>query len=142
MWPDERSLGERLLALGAQLRQHFTAAAAEVGLTFQEGRALRLVGTDVDPRRLAGLLGCDAPRLAVLLRSLEAHGYVVRGVSRSDRRVREVVLTPAGVRAARSLVGRLEQTSPLMTRLDRPEREQLAVLLDRLLAPGGPPTGG
>lgn len=128
-----------MLELAEQLQALFSDAAGELGLTPQEARLLRLVAIEVPSRRLAGLLGCDAPRLAVLLRTLEQSGLVVRSVSRSDRRVREVTATPAGQAAAERLTGRLQETSPLMTRLTRADRVQLAALLDRTLAVPDPP---
>lgn len=133
VWSEERTLGERMLDLADRLQTLFADAAAELGLTPQEARLLRLVAVGVPSRRLAELLGCDAPRLAVLLRTLERAGLVVRSVSRSDRRVRDVTTTPAGLATAERLTGRLHETSPLMTRLDRADRVTLAALLDRTL---------
>ncbi|MFW3172704.1 MarR family winged helix-turn-helix transcriptional regulator [Geodermatophilus sp. CPCC 206100] len=141
VWPDERTIGERLLVVGGRLRALFTAAAADVGLTFQEARALRLLALPVAPRRLAELLECDPPRVAVLLRTLEGRGFVERRTSRADRRVREVVVTPAGQDAVRHVLRRLADESPVMTALSAGERGTLAALLDRLLASGGTPPG-
>jgi DNA-binding MarR family transcriptional regulator len=140
LWPDEQTIGEKVLALGDRLRGVFTAAASDVGLTFQEARALRLLALPVDVRRLGALLPCDPPRVAVLLRTLEGRGYVRRAPSPVDRRLRVVTVTPAGKDAVRHVLGRLTASSPLMTVLSPEERTGLAGLLDRLLAADAGPT--
>ena len=111
LWPDERTIGEKVLAsatgCGGLHRRRDRG-----GVDVQEARALRLLALPVDARRLGPLLACDPPRVAVLLRTLEAHGYVRRSPSPVDRRLREVAVTPAGEDAVRHVLGRLTASSP------------------------------
>ncbi|MCU0306905.1 MAG: MarR family transcriptional regulator [Thermoleophilia bacterium] len=82
-------------------RDAIVAAAAEFGLQPQHAFALMRLHPDEPPslRGLARQLHCDASYVTAIADRLEEQGYARRRVSASDRRVKELVLTPAGRRA-------------------------------------------
>lgn len=128
-----QSLGEKYLALAEVLTTTFTRATSAEGLTFMEGRLLRLAAHVGEQSLIVDSLGVAPSRVSALLRSLERQGLVARSTARGDKRHRDVVLTPAGQGAAERIMGHLDALSPLMTRLDEPERIQLEGLLDAML---------
>ena len=81
-------------------RQRVGAALAELGLTFSQAHALRLL----DPERptpmsaLASRLFCDASNVTGLADRLESRGLIERRSAESDRRVKGLALTQAGER--------------------------------------------
>jgi DNA-binding MarR family transcriptional regulator len=84
--------------IGMVQRQRVGAALVDLGLTFSQAHALRLL----DPERptpmsmLAGRLFCDASNVTGIADRLESRGLVERRSAEDDRRVRGLVLTPAG----------------------------------------------
>src|SRR6266480_76618 len=84
------------------LNDHYLARDRPLG----EARLLWEIGSDgCDVRLLRARLGLDSGYLSRLLRSLESAGLAVVEPSLSDRRVRTVRLTPAGI-AERELLDR------------------------------------
>lgn len=126
-------LGELLLAVADELREVFTRAAAAEGLTFMEGRALRLAVVHGRQSMLVDVLGTAPSRISTLLRTLERRGLVTRRVADGDRRRRDLAVTAAGHDTLLRIMGHLDDRSPLMTALTVAERETLHGLLARLL---------
>ena len=87
----------------------------------------------ISQKELANLLGVRAQSLGELLVKLERNGYISRIQSDTDRRVKNVVLTPEGIKAA----NRLEQSQldriEFLNRLNLEEQEQLNDFMDRLI---------
>jgi DNA-binding MarR family transcriptional regulator len=85
--------------IGMVQRARVAHALGELGLTFAQAHALRLL----DPERplamnaLASLLVCDASNVTGIADRLEARGLVERKSVGDDRRVKTLVLTAAGV---------------------------------------------
>jgi len=126
-------LGELLLAVADGLRDVFTRAAAAEGLTFMEGRALRLAFVHGRQSTLVNVLGAAPSRISTMLRTLERRRLVTRQVANGDRRRRDLSVTAEGHDALLRIMGRLDDHSPLMTALSAAERETLHGLLARLL---------
>src|SRR5436305_149865 len=84
--------------IGMDHRGRVGASLAELGLTFSQAHALRLL----DPERplpmssLAERLFCDASNVTGIADRLEARGLVERRSAEGDRRVKALMLTPAG----------------------------------------------
>jgi MarR family transcriptional regulator, organic hydroperoxide resistance regulator len=84
--------------IGMVQRGRVAARLGEVGLTFAQAHALRLL----DPERplpmsaLAERLFCDASNVTGIADRLEARGLVERRASEGDRRVKVLALTAAG----------------------------------------------
>src|SRR5439155_10442463 len=85
--------------IGLDTRGRVGARLAELGLTFSQAHALRLL----DPERplpmssLAERLFCDASNVTGIADRLEARGLVERRSSAGDRRVKALTLTDNGV---------------------------------------------
>ena len=90
------------LFLSAEMRDRFHDACDAVGLP-HPGSLKALIHLDeTDPpsmRQMAEALHCDASYITGLVDALEALGYVERGVSTADRRVKLVHLTDRGRQA-------------------------------------------
>src|SRR5919197_2930646 len=84
--------------IGMDHRARVGSALAELGLTFTQAHALRLL----DPERplpmsaLADRLFCDASNVTGIADRLESRGLVERRSAEGDRRVKALTLTPVG----------------------------------------------
>ena len=114
------------------LRETFTRAAATHGLTFAEGRALRLVGRDATQLQLTAALGLDKGRVSTILGRLETLGMIERSTGPGDRRIRRVELTADGIAAADGIASYLDTHSPLVRRLDGDQRQAYFALLRQI----------
>ena len=85
--------------IGMDHRSRVGASLVELGLTFSQAHALRLL----DPERplpmssLAERLFCDASNVTGIADRLEGRGLVERRSAEGDRRVKALTLTPDGV---------------------------------------------
>ncbi len=85
--------------IGMDHRGRIGASLSELGLTFSQAHALRLL----DPERplpmssLAERLFCDASNVTGIADRLEGRGLVERRSAEGDRRVKALTLTPDGV---------------------------------------------
>lgn len=101
------------------------------GRPFAETRLLWEIGVDgADIRDLRRRLGLDAGYASRMLRSLEAQGLVAVDVSESDRRVRRIGLTDAGL-AERGELDRLSDDL-VVSMLEPLGKRQRARLLDAM----------
>jgi DNA-binding MarR family transcriptional regulator len=82
---------------------------------------------------LAAVLACDSSNVTGLVDRLEARGLVARQPSPEDRRVKRVVLTPAGARLRAELLDRVGRPPDGFERLSRAEQRQLRDLLRRVV---------
>ena len=145
--PDDSRLGARLWYLlmlirreDAELRGGGRAAASFRG----QGRVLRLLAlhSPVAQKELGYLLGIRSQSLAEQIGKLEEAGLVAREPDPQDGRTSLVRLTDAG-REAVETVREAPGSDPFAV-LEEDERQQLAGLLDRVIAameaamPGGP----
>ena len=80
--------------------------AFAAGMTVEEVHCLYSVAMNSPScvKVLSDDLGLNAPRTSKVLRSLEQRGYVVRVLHAEDRRMEQVLLTPAGTAAAKTIV--------------------------------------
>jgi DNA-binding MarR family transcriptional regulator len=113
----------------------------ELGLTPGHMKALFELDAEVavPMGALADTLVCDASSATWMVDRLEERGLVERRPHPKDRRVKTVVLTPAGVRLKAQLIGRLHDPVPELEALDVDALEQLRDALRRL--PQQPPLG-
>ncbi len=127
-----RTIGEMYLDVADDLRGAFTRSAAAEGLTFMEGRTLRLVASHSEQSQLNDVLGTAPSQVSALLNKLERQGFVVRTASRGDKRHRHVRLTPEGEAALERLEAHLEVHSPLLHALTEEDRATLRAILVKL----------
>jgi len=117
-------------------REHLPALDDELDLSPAQCHVLHLI----EPRRplpmrqLAETLSCDASNVTGLVDRLEARGLVERRPSVQDRRVKELQLTPAGLRARSSLLRRMGAQSHPLARLSSRQQRELVRLLEAMLA--------
>lgn len=82
-------------------RERVVEAASDLGLSMPQAFAFLHLDVDQPPamRDLAGALQCDASFVTGIVDRLEELGLAERRVSATDRRVKELVLTPTGAEA-------------------------------------------
>lgn len=141
---------EAILDLAICQRNRFFRILQEFGLTPGDLRALLVLDAD-DPRPMGALAQtweCDASNVTWVVDRLEKRGLVERRTLPTDRRVKTVVLTPAGARTKAELFKRLHEPPADFLALDRVTletlRDALAKLPRSLRAAGlhGPPRPG
>src|SRR6476646_3466232 len=89
-----------LMTLFFTQRGDLPTLAAEFELSPAQCHVLHLIEPDrpIPMGRIAESLACDASNVTGLVDRLESRGLVRRQASSEDRRVKVLVLTPAGVR--------------------------------------------
>jgi len=112
---------------------HLIARAAELNLSVAEAKALQHLEADqsMPMRALAARVHANPSNVTVIVARLEARGLLARDVG-SDRRVKGVRLTPAGLQVRQKLEARLLTEHPAVVGLNSAERRQLLALLRRL----------
>jgi MarR family transcriptional regulator, organic hydroperoxide resistance regulator len=90
-------------------------------------------GQPLPMRRLADTLSCDASNVTGLIDRLEERGLVERRPSNEDRRVKQLELTPSGVRVRRALLKRVTGQPHPLSRLSLQDQRTLVRILERLV---------
>jgi len=119
--------------LHASLERTLHDTLVELDLTLPLADALWQLDPALGPlsrRRLAARLNCDPSNVTFLVNRLERLRFVTRAPAPGDRRVRALVLTPAGARARDRLVAALAESS-MFSGLTGTERRELVKLLAR-----------
>jgi DNA-binding MarR family transcriptional regulator len=131
-----RAIAEGIYGAYDSLRASVTDLLADLGLTEKQADVL----WQLDPatgqlsrRQLAERLHCDPSNITFLVDRLEEQGLVTRQEDSTDRRVKAVRLTPAGVQARKRVMDGI-QVAPTFASLSRDERKRLASLLARYRA--------
>ena len=116
-------------------RAHLPTLAAELDLSSAQCHVLHLIepGRPLPMARLAETLACDASNVTGLVDRLESRGLVLRRPSDLDRRVKVLVLTPAGSRLRTQLLDRISTPPGTLERLSVREQRTLVRILTRLL---------
>jgi len=125
---------KRLFSFFMRTRSQRDRLLARLGLTPNDVRALTelAVSEGRTMRSLAEEWGCDASNATWIVNRLEKRGFAERRTKPGDRRVKLVVLTPAGAKARKRLLAGLFDPPPELLALPR---ATLEVLRDSL--PGG-----
>ena len=116
-------------------RAHLPVLAGDLALSPAQCHVLHLIEPErpIPMGQLAATLACDRSNVTGLVDRLEARGFVQRQPSAADRRVKVLVLTPAGVRVRTLLVERMTAPPAELDRLTASQRRMLVRLLRRLL---------
>jgi DNA-binding MarR family transcriptional regulator len=114
---------------------HLTARAAELKLSVAEAKALQHLDAEqsMPMRVLAARVHANPSNVTVIVSRLEARGVLVRDVG-SDRRVKGVRLTPAGLKLRQKLESRLLEDHPAVRGLSPADQQKLLQVLRRLHA--------
>lgn len=86
-------------------------------------------------RELAERMSCEPSNATFIVDRLEANGHVERRAHPTDRRAKQLVLTPAGSELRARLLDLLAADSPLQP-LTRQEQRTLQQLLQRAVTAG------
>lgn len=139
---EEKVLGHQLAraAYGfhAALERHLHDTLIELDLTLALSDVLWQLDPALGPlsrRDLAERLGCDPSNVTFLIDRLEHRRLVSRAPASSDRRVKLLTLTPAGVRVRDRLIATLAE-SPMFGGLTNTQQRHLAALLEHCVGVG------
>jgi DNA-binding MarR family transcriptional regulator len=124
----------RLTEVTFRQRRFFVTAAASFGLNPGSLKALLELDAEnpVPMRALAEAWHCDASNVTWLVDQLEARHLVERQVSTTDRRVKTVVLTEAGLSLRASVEAHLHEAPEDLLSLDDADLALLVKVLRKI----------
>ncbi|MFD8697339.1 MarR family winged helix-turn-helix transcriptional regulator [Kitasatospora purpeofusca] len=128
----ERALCGLVNGLAQRIGDHLREHAAGLGLTAAQATALRELHGPLTMRELAGRMNCEPSNATFVVDRLERQGLVERRPHPTDRRARQLVLTPAGTGLRERLLALLAADSPLAG-LGPEQRLALQELLEHAL---------
>ena len=116
-------------------RGRFLAIASEFELSPPQLGALKALepGRPVAMSELATILACDNSNVTGIIDRLEDRGLVERRSAEHDRRVKMLVVTPAGQELRERLVEAMSQPPPALAALSTGEQRALRDLMRRAL---------
>jgi DNA-binding MarR family transcriptional regulator len=116
-----------------RLDVHVRRVAEEFGITATQVVALRELSDPITARELATRMSCEPSNATFVLDRLEQQSLIQRRPHPTDRRAKQIVLTPAGLSLRAKVLERLGTQSPL-TSLTVVQQESLRELLQALVA--------
>ncbi len=84
-------------------------------------------------KELAQRMGCDASFVTTVADTLEKRGFIRREPGQRDRRIKYLMLTPAGTAAKERMMAQLAAKMPWCYALDEKERQCFLGLLRKML---------
>lgn len=128
-----RRLFDYLISSG----DHRARVLARYGLTPNDSRALHTLDRHEGRtmRALADAWACDASNATWIVDRLEKRGLAERRSKLGDRRVKQVVLTPAGERTLKRVREAMYQPGPELRALPLSTLEELRAALEKLPEP-------
>jgi MarR family transcriptional regulator, lower aerobic nicotinate degradation pathway regulator len=114
----------------------FLDESRELGVTPVQYAALQAISDSpgIDQRTLAGRIGFDTSTIGGVIDRLDARGLVIRGASDTDRRVRLLSLTPAGVALTKAVIpAMLRAQERILAPLPPSERVKFMGMLRQLV---------
>ncbi len=114
-------------AISHSIAAGFGVAPSDLLALFKLDRVLTM-------KELAQRMACDASFVTVIADTLERQGLAKREPCQRDRRVKNLVLTPAGIAAKERLMHELATRMPWCYGLDDTERQCFLSLLKKMLA--------
>jgi DNA-binding MarR family transcriptional regulator len=124
---------EAFAALFVEAKAYFDKAFGDLGVPPPCAKALRAIEGPTSMKDLATRLKCDGSFVTAIADGLEQRDLARREVDPKDRRVKNLVLTPAGDRL-REQVQELFDGFPGLARLEPEERASLIALLRKMAA--------
>ncbi|MET8849467.1 MarR family transcriptional regulator [Amycolatopsis sp. NPDC004625] len=126
-----------VVALLARIVDRFTesyeAAAASQGLTTVQAKVLAALREPLPMHRIAEKLKSERSNVTGIIDRLEARGLVERRPDERDRRIKNIVATPAGAVLARNFRRSLGFAAEPLAALAPEERVRLRELLQRMV---------
>jgi len=116
-------------------KPYLEAIAASFDLTPQQVFALKNLDSQesMTMSELATLLGCDASNVTAIVDKLESRGFVERRSADRDRRVKALIVTPAGRDLRSRIEERFEQPPPALASLSLADQKTLVQIFQRAL---------
>ncbi len=124
-----------LVGAAEHVKGAFAEAVALYGLPVTTARALLLLQAPAPMRDLATHMSCDQSYITLIADDLEQRGLVTREPG-TDRRVKVLTLTEAGITTRDQISLAVAERSPIMARLTPAERATLDRLLTALVGGG------
>jgi len=106
----------------------------KLGLTIGQASALRELTGPMTLRELAVRMACEPSNAIVVIDQLESQQLLERRPHPTDRRAKQLMLTPGGAERREKLLESLRGEEPLMTGLTQQEQDTLQDLLQRALS--------
>ena len=119
--------------IGMTQRPKVARALAELGLTFPQAHALRLLEpeTTMPMSDLAERLVCDASNVTGIADRLETRGLVERRSAERDRRVKALALTEAGLEMRERVLELMALPPTAIAALPQDDQRRLVDILRR-----------
>ncbi|MEC4020277.1 MarR family winged helix-turn-helix transcriptional regulator [Streptomyces sp. H27-D2] len=125
----ERELCGLVSGLAQEIEAHIRVLAAKLNLTAPQAIALRELTGPLTMRELAGRMTCEPSNATFVVDRLESQGLVVREPHPTDRRAKQLVLTPAGAELRAQLIEAFVGNSPLAALTDQEQKSLRELLL-------------
>lgn len=119
--------------LGMVHRMKVGVALGELGLSFSQAHALRLLDPD-EPMPMSALaerLFCDASNVTGIVDRLEARGLVRRESAAGDRRVKALTITSAGLKLREQVLDVMSRPPEAIAALSEDDQRALRDILER-----------
>lgn len=129
----ERELCGLVNGLATRIGAHVRERAGKLGLTAAQATALRELTGPMTMSELAERMSCEPSNATVVVDKLESQGLLERRPHPSDRRAKQLFLTPDGTQIRERLLQLLTAESPLAG-LTRQEQCLLHDLLERAVS--------
>lgn len=130
-------IADDVVALLARIVDRFVdsyeSAAAAQGLTTVQAKVLEALKEPLPMHRIAEKLNSERSNVTGIIDRLEARGLVERRADERDRRIKNIVATPAGAVLARNFRRSLGFAADPLAALGPEDRIQLRDLLGRMV---------
>ena len=127
-------LGKLVHELDMQNNARMRERVARLALTTAQASALRELTGPMTMRELAERMSCEPSNATVVIDHLESQQLLERRPHPTDRRARQLMLTPDGAERREQLLESLTGEEPLLTGLTQQEQDTLQDLLQRALS--------
>jgi MarR family transcriptional regulator, organic hydroperoxide resistance regulator len=112
----------------ARMREHI----AKLGITTSQAAALREMTGPMTMTELAGLMSCEPSNATIVVDKLESRQLIARRPHPTDRRAKQLILTPNGTKLRKRLL-KVMSEEPLFVGLTKKEQGTLQELLQRAI---------
>lgn len=123
---------------------HVRRVAEQLGITATQVVALRELSDPITARELATRMSCEPSNVTFVLDRLEQQSLIQRQPHPTDRRAKQIVLTPTGRRCRANVLQHLSTQSPLVpltAAQQKTFRDLLQTLTADVSASEPPPNG-
>jgi MarR family transcriptional regulator, organic hydroperoxide resistance regulator len=127
-------LGKLVHELDLQNNARQRERVGKLGLTIAQASALRELTGPMTMRELAERMTCEPSNATVVIDNLESQQLIERRPHPTDRRAKQLMLTPEGAERREKLLTSLRDEEPLLAGLTQQEQDTLQNLLQRALS--------